>query len=176
MTANNPNNRPPAQAVLKHHIFWGKEKCLNFLVDVSNRTKANSPNCERCKTTLEAKKKIFYVNKKAWLPHLCPVVQKYIQDLPEENGKYKGYKGYSVMELIRLIRNLQNHISENQVPAIDKTTIGAPPDAFFDYWIQKFPFLVAATWIAFQDMKATPGSGLEQYYTGLYKFEFGKSK
>ena len=26
-----PNKRPPAAAVLKHPIFWGKERILNFL-------------------------------------------------------------------------------------------------------------------------------------------------
>jgi len=171
MTANHADNRPPAQAVLNHHIFWDKKKSLNFLVDVSNRTKANSRNCGKCKTALEAKSKIFYGAEKAWLPHLCPVVQKYIKDLPEQFVKYKGY---SLMELIRLIRNLHNHISEKQVPAKVKDAIGVPPDAFFDYWIEKFPFLVAATYIAFQDMKQDPKSGLDQYYTGKFNFEFLK--
>ena len=31
MIESEPNKRPPAAAVLKHPIFWGKERILNFL-------------------------------------------------------------------------------------------------------------------------------------------------
>ena len=31
MIESEPNKRPPAAAVLKHPIFWGKERVLNFL-------------------------------------------------------------------------------------------------------------------------------------------------
>ena len=31
MIASEPNDRPPAGAVLKHPMFWGKERILNFL-------------------------------------------------------------------------------------------------------------------------------------------------
>ena len=37
MIGSEPSLRPTASAVLKHPLFWSKDKCLTFLQDVSDR-------------------------------------------------------------------------------------------------------------------------------------------
>ena len=37
MIGSEPSLRPPASAVLKHPMFWSKDKVLTFLQDVSDR-------------------------------------------------------------------------------------------------------------------------------------------
>ena len=42
MTLVEPSLRPTTTAVLKHPLFWSKDKCLNFLQDVSDRVDRES--------------------------------------------------------------------------------------------------------------------------------------
>ncbi|CAL8068548.1 unnamed protein product [Orchesella dallaii] len=171
MTSNNSARRPPASAILKHHIFWSKEKNLNFLVDISNRTKTPSVRSENCIKSLERRIKLFCGPFPTWFSHLCPVVSKY---LTTKFGIKQ--KDSTIMDLIRLFRNMHNHISEQDVPQDVKNAIGLSPSAFFDYWITRFPFLVSATWIVFQPLKKLQDYGLAHYYPDRYNFEFTSIK
>ncbi|CAL8068549.1 unnamed protein product [Orchesella dallaii] len=170
MTSKTIDKRPPASEILQHHIFWTKEKSLNFLVNISNRTKTPSVRLDNCITSLEARIKLFHDKSDTWLPSLCPVLRNH---LTVKFGKKQ--KASTVMDLIRLIRNMHNHISEEVVPSELKKAMGVSSSDFFDYWITRFPYIVAVTWIAFRPLKKQQDYGLVDYYSE-FNFEFGTFK
>ncbi|CAL8068544.1 unnamed protein product [Orchesella dallaii] len=176
MTSIKKSSRPPASAILQHHIFWSKERCVTFLVHIKNRAKdtessVNSEKLKKCKTSLEMRSKLFHGSFPTWFSHLCPVLSRYLKT-KTKYGKCETQS--SVMDLILLIRNMHAHISDD--PPEVKEAVGVSPSVFFDYWITRFPYIITVTWLAFQTLKKLPEYGLKDYYPEDFDFQFKSFK
>ena len=96
MIAVEPNDRPPAVAVLKHPAFWSKDKVLTFLQDCSDRVDKEE---EDSYVLNEIEKNSIGVTLGDWLNQLDPAVRSDLR-------LHRTYKGRSVRDLLRAIRYL----------------------------------------------------------------------
>eukprot|EP00090_Calanus_glacialis_P028589 TRINITY_DN458_c0_g1_i1.p1 TRINITY_DN458_c0_g1~~TRINITY_DN458_c0_g1_i1.p1 ORF type:complete len:1157 (-),score=196.13 TRINITY_DN458_c0_g1_i1:177-3647(-) len=156
MISFEPNDRPPALALLKHPVFWVKDKILTFLQDVSDRVDKEEDNSfvlntiERCGNL---------VTKGDWQEQLDPAVKNDLR-------KHRTYKGKSVRDLLRAIRNKKHHYRELTDDA--KLLYGKMPGEFSDYWTKRFPRLVTHSYNAMQCVKYE--NNFTKYYHKDYDY------
>jgi len=141
MIAVEPNDRPPAVAVLKHPAFWSKDKVLTFLQDCSDRVDKEE---EDSYVLNEIEKNSIGVTLGDWLNQLDPAVRSDLR-------LHRTYKGRSVRDLLRAIRNKKHHYRELTDEA--KMMYGKMPGEFSDYWTRRFPRLVPHSYLAMQCVK-----------------------
>ena len=79
-----PSLRPPSSAVLKHPLFWSKDKSLNFLQDVSDRVDKEETDSAILATIERNRMEIVRGN---WLEILDEHVH-------EDLRKHRSYKGH----------------------------------------------------------------------------------
>ena len=94
MIAVEPNDRPPAAAVLKHPAFWSKDKVLTFLQDCSDRVDKEE---EDSYVLNMIERESEQVTRGDWLMLLDEAVR---QDL----RLHRTYRRNSVRDLLRAIR------------------------------------------------------------------------
>ena len=141
MITTEPNDRPPAVAVLKHPAFWSKDKTLTFLQDVSDRVDKEEDDSYVLNMI---EKDSLSVTRGDWQSQLDFSVR-------EDLRKHRTYKGRSVRDLLRAIRNKKHHYRELTDEA--KLMYGKMPGEFADYWLTRFPLLVSHSYMAMQCVK-----------------------
>lgn len=95
MIAKDSNERPSADAVLKHPMFWREEKMLSFLQDVSDRIEKLDIYTDPLKS-LERNAK--FIVRDDWKSHLD-------DNIREDLRKHRDYHHISVRDLLRALRN-----------------------------------------------------------------------
>eukprot|EP00092_Neocalanus_flemingeri_P031372 GFUD01034075.1.p1 GENE.GFUD01034075.1~~GFUD01034075.1.p1 ORF type:complete len:1174 (-),score=191.56 GFUD01034075.1:154-3675(-) len=156
MVSFEPNDRPPALALLKHPVFWVKDKILTFLQDVSDRVDKEEDN-SFVLNTIERDGN--HVTKGDWQEQLDPAVR-------DDLRKHRTYKGKSVRDLLRAIRNKKHHYRELTEDA--KQLYGKMPGEFSDYWTKRFPRLVTHSYNAMQCVKYE--NNFTKYYHKDYDY------
>jgi len=136
MIESEPNKRPPAAAVLKHPVFWGKERILNFLQDVSDRLDLDDKDSAVIACIERNRYEIVRDN---WYNLLDP-------EIAEDLRSRRTYNETSVSGLLRALRNKKHHYQELNREI--KTIYGRFPDKFADYWLLKFPKLLIHSWLS----------------------------
>ncbi|RWS26312.1 serine/threonine-protein kinase/endoribonuclease IRE1-like protein [Leptotrombidium deliense] len=141
MISSNPNERPTVESVLKHPLFWSKDKQLQFLQDISDRIEKEAVDADvvRC-----LERGGFDVVKGDWKRHIC-------LELQGDLRKFRSYKGNSVRDLLRALRNKRHHYRE--LPAEVQLSLGSIPDEFLTYFTSRFPRLIVHCYVAFQAFK-----------------------
>lgn len=151
-----PSLRPPSFAVLKHPLFWSKEKSLTFLQEVSDRVDKEDSDSAILASVERNRSEIVKGN---WLEN----VDEHIQ---EDLLKHRTYKGNTVRDLLRALRNKKHHY--NELPDITKMMYGRVPDQYYDYWTQRFPKLLIHSWMAMHCAKNEPN--FVKYFDKNYDF------
>lgn len=95
MLSSDPLERPPARAILKHPIFWPREKILAFFQDVSDRVEKDSTDSAVLQSLERAAHDVV---RGSWRMHLEEVVM-------EDLRRHRTYQGRSVRDLLRALRN-----------------------------------------------------------------------
>lgn len=140
-----PLERPPAEAILCHPLFWSKAKIMSFFQDVSDRVEKDEPATSAALQALEADGA--RVVRGDWRVHISDEVA---QDL----RRYRNYRGLSVRDLLRALRNKKHHYRELSLEA--QRSLGAIPDQFVMYWMDRFPRLLLHSWLAMQILRHEP--------------------
>lgn len=169
----NPNHRPSATALLKHHLFWPKKTVMSFLAELSNIGDQPSAGSQvsKCVDKIENNRLLTLYcepfDSKGWVRFLCPDVQKYVCGI---GCKRKPYKGDLIFDLLRAIRNMHAHYTE--LPANVKAAVGQIHDEFAKYWLRRFPILLDVVWLNMEGLKRD-NFGLSEYYHDEFDFSFG---
>jgi len=156
MIGSEPSLRPPASAVLKHPMFWSKDKVLTFLQDVSDRVDKEDADSALLAALERNRMDIVKGN---WLE----VLDEHVHD---DLRKHRTYKGHSVRDLLRALRNKKHHY--NELPDVTKLMYGRIPDQYCVYWTSRFPQLVTHSWMAMHQIKNEPN--LAKYFDKDYDF------
>ncbi|XP_065558599.1 serine/threonine-protein kinase/endoribonuclease IRE1-like isoform X1 [Artemia franciscana] len=135
------NERPTAKAILKHPMFWPKEKILAFFQDVSDRIEKESLESF---VVVALERGGWEIVKGDWKACLDPVVQSDLR-------RFRTYQGRSVRDLLRALRNKRHHYQESSNET--RQALGKIPDEFCDYWTKRFPRLLMHTWHAMHCIK-----------------------
>ncbi|XP_015749967.1 PREDICTED: serine/threonine-protein kinase/endoribonuclease IRE1-like isoform X3 [Acropora digitifera] len=90
-----PKERPSAREILKHPVFWNREKQLAFFQDVSDRIEKEP---EESELLASLQKDSIPVVRGDWKVHLGA-------ELQEDLRKFRTYKGSHVRDLLRAMRN-----------------------------------------------------------------------
>ncbi|XP_057371090.1 serine/threonine-protein kinase/endoribonuclease IRE1-like [Daphnia carinata] len=156
MLSIDPLERPPARAILKHPIFWAKEKVLAFFQDVSDRVEKDSTESAVLQSLERAAHDVV---RGSWRTHLEDVVM-------EDLRRHRTYQGRSVRDLLRALRNKKNHYRE--VSEEVRRVMGRNPEEYCDYWTSRFPKLLMHSWYAMHCVKNE--HIFSRYYDKQYDF------
>jgi len=132
LLASDPHERPSAKAVLLHLLWWGPERRLAFLVDVSDRMEMEDREGDDTLFRLFESGSAFALNG-SWTDALS-------SGLMENLGRYRKYHANSVRDLLRIIRNKRHHFSE--LPLALQRELGSLPNGFLQYFTSRFPRLL----------------------------------
>ncbi|XP_075034197.1 serine/threonine-protein kinase/endoribonuclease IRE1 [Mixophyes fleayi] len=138
MIDKDPQNRPSAEAVLKHPFFWSLEKQLQFFQDVSDRIEKEALDGLIVKQLEKGGRDVVKLD---WREHITVPLQTDLR-------KFRSYKGRSVRDLLRALRNKKHHYRE--LPPEVQETLGNVPDEFVCYFTSRFPGLLLHTYLAMQ--------------------------
>ncbi|KAK3929300.1 Serine/threonine-protein kinase/endoribonuclease IRE2 [Frankliniella fusca] len=152
-----PLERPPAEAILAHPLFWSKAKIMSFFQDVSDRVEKDDASTSSPLQALETDGA--RVVRGDWRVHICDEVA---QDL----RRYRNYRGLSVRDLLRALRNKKHHYRELSLEA--QKSLGTIPDQFVMYWMDRFPRLLLHSWLSMQIVRHEPV--FRPYYHILHTF------
>lgn len=150
MINDEPHLRPTAKGVINHPLFWGTERILHFLQDVSDRVEKAQPNTEPLRIL---EKNASFIVKGDWHTQLEP-------EITNDLRKFRGYQGGSVRDLLRALRNKKHHYHEldEEIQQI----MGNIPHNFTHYWIKKFPRLLSHSYHALGRCALEPS--FQHYY------------
>jgi len=156
MLAAEPVDRPPCTALLRHPVFWGHEKVLAFLQEVSDRVDKEEEGSVVLAAVERHGREVLGGD---WHDRLEPAVR-------EDLRKHRSYRGRSVRDLLRAIRNKKHHYRELTESA--RALYGAMPGEFATYWGARFPRLLMHTYRAMQCCKNE--NNFEKYYHKDFEF------
>lgn len=137
MIRNDPLERPPAAAVLKHPLFWSSAKKLEFLLKVSDRfeiERRDPPSPLLLKLEAGAKQVILNGD---W-------TTKFDKNFMDNLGKYRKYSGSKLMDLLRALRNKYHHFMD--LPDDLAAEMSPIPAGFYNYFTLRFPDLLLTTY------------------------------
>lgn len=140
-----PLERPPAEAVLSHPLFWSKAKIMSFFQDVSDRVEKDEAATSIALQALESDGA--RVVRGDWRNYISDEVA---QDL----RRYRNYRGISVRDLLRALRNKKHHYRELSEEA--QKSLGSIPEEFVSYWTERFPRLLLHSWLSMQIVRYEP--------------------
>ncbi|XP_058119548.1 serine/threonine-protein kinase/endoribonuclease ire-1 [Anopheles ziemanni] len=143
--------RPSARAVANHPLFWGNERVLAFLQDVSDRVEKLDVSSEPLRSL---EKNARFVVRDDWSRHLDT-------EITTDLRKFRGYQGYSVRDLMRALRNKKHHYHE-LTPSMQRS-LGSIPHEFTHYWLSRFPRLLSHSYHALAECSREPI--FRHYYT-----------
>ncbi|CAG2191335.1 ERN1 [Mytilus edulis] len=113
-----PSKRLCAKAILKHPLFWSRERQMAFFQDVSDRIEKETVDSE---VLICLEEKGLEVVKFDWRKHIS-------EELQNDLRKFRTYKGENIRDLLRAMRNKKHHYRE--LPEDLKRSLGAIPDQF----------------------------------------------
>ncbi len=116
MVQRDPSRRPPTQAVLRHPLFWGRERALAFLQDVSDRVDKEDGDAALVESLERGRAEVVRGNWHEWLD----------EKVQEDLRKHRTYNGRQVRDLLRALRNKKHHY--NELPEDIKAMYGRIPD------------------------------------------------
>ncbi|XP_024029810.1 serine/threonine-protein kinase/endoribonuclease IRE1a [Morus notabilis] len=131
--------RPKANEVLLHPLFWDAEKRLSFLRDTSDRVTKNSDISNALESTADT---IFETE----MMCLLNVVLKWNKKVNDKIIKHistyarEAYKFNSVRDLLRLIGDICKHYQ--QLPDNIQRLVGSCYEEIDDYFTWRFPMLL----------------------------------
>ncbi|XP_076074287.1 serine/threonine-protein kinase/endoribonuclease IRE1-like [Mytilus galloprovincialis] len=131
-----PSKRLCAKAILKHPLFWSRERQMAFFQDVSDRIEKETVDSE---VLICLEEKGLEVVKFDWRKHIS-------EELQNDLRKFRTYKGENIRDLLRAMRNKKHHYRE--LPEDLKRSLGAIPDQFVQYFTSRFPKLLIHTYNA----------------------------
>ncbi|XP_075558137.1 serine/threonine-protein kinase/endoribonuclease IRE1-like isoform X1 [Dermacentor variabilis] len=150
MLHTDPQERPSVSAVVKHPVFWGPKRQLDFFQDVSDRIEKEPPDSA---VVRHLERGGFEVVRGDWRDHITEELQKDLR-------KYRTYKGHSVRDLLRAMRNKKHHYRE--LPQALQSELGTIPEEFVGYFTSRFPLLLPHTYLAMQEWRTE--ATLRPYY------------
>ncbi|CAJ1936937.1 unnamed protein product [Cylindrotheca closterium] len=135
MLQQNPKLRPTAKQICEHPFFWGPQKRLSFLCDVSDRLETDDALETSLDTnsTLAIERGAVEVVGTAWDGRLDDALISNVQ-------KFRSYDASSLRDLLRLIRNKHHHFDE--LPDDFRTSTMSNQDEMLQYFEQRFPSLL----------------------------------
>ncbi len=161
MLDHNPRARPDAVSVLAHPFFWPPAERLEFLCHVSDafEFEPRDPPSEAL-MRLESYGSIIMAE--------APKGD-FLLALPREFrdtlGKQRKYTGTRVLDLLRALRNKKHHYED--IPENVKEKIGSFPQGYLEFWANRFPSLLMATWRCVADVGWDDRERFRRYYQGL---------
>ncbi|CAI9115826.1 OLC1v1016827C1 [Oldenlandia corymbosa var. corymbosa] len=142
LLSHESQDRPTAQEVLLHPLFWGEATRLSFLHETSKKLTSKGPNDP---LVVDIDNTSSLVLSKEWIRELHPVLR---------NNKYwrTGYDFERVKDLVRLIRDKYEHFPEypddikhilgaTPQPQGSQGELEANPEAYYHYFASRFPNL-----------------------------------
>ncbi|KAK4052377.1 bifunctional endoribonuclease/protein kinase ire1 [Microbotryomycetes sp. JL201] len=132
MVANDPRERPTAEAVLLHPFFWNAQKRLLFICDASDRFEIMERD-PPTPTLLTLESQSQNIVGDDWQKALD-------RTLLDNLGKYRKYDGKSVRDLLRVLRNKKHHYQDLPEPV--RRNLGDLPGGFLSYFTTRFPNLL----------------------------------
>ncbi|KAK3753794.1 hypothetical protein QZH41_018451 [Actinostola sp. cb2023] len=134
MLNQNSSERPNTEGILKHPIFWSKERQLAFFQDVSDRIE-KEPDDSLILDALQ--RDSIPVVRGDWKVHIGA-------ELQEDLRRFRTYKGTHVRDLLRAMRNKKHHYRE--LPEHVRRSLGSIPDGYLQYFTNRFPRLLMHTY------------------------------
>ncbi|VVT54045.1 uncharacterized protein SAPINGB_P003879 [Magnusiomyces paraingens] len=136
MISRNPRERPDANMVLQHPLFWSLGKRLDFLLKVSDRFEGESRDPASA-LLVEVERDAARVVGRDWHARLGT-------DFVENLGKYRKYHGDRVSDLLRAMRNKSHHF--NDLPSGLKERMSPYPEGYVRFFLRRFPYLLMAVY------------------------------
>jgi serine/threonine-protein kinase/endoribonuclease IRE1 len=127
MISSDIAQRPTADYIYQHCMFWNAQTKLNFLQDLSDLLEAEG-NGSLLEIELEQ-----YCRAILNQPWDLALGTEFMANL----GKYRKYDSLSIKDLLRVIRNKMHHYHE--LPDDLKKVVGPLPDGFYSFFDKKFP-------------------------------------
>lgn len=154
MLNGNPKERPTAQEVLKHPVFWPVSKKLMFLVKFSDRfeIEIKDPESKFMNMITVTSDKI--IKNKDWST-------KFNKEFMDNLGKYRKYRFDRVIDLLRAFRNKYHHFMD--IPPSLAKDMGPVPDGFYQYFISKFPNLLLEIYL-FVEKHMSTDEMMKEYF------------
>ncbi len=109
-------DRPTTQAVLRHPLFWSRERVLAFLQDVSDRVDKEDADSALVESLERGRSEVVRANWHDWLD----------DSVRDDLRKHRTYNGRQVRDLLRALRNKKHHY--NELPENIKAMYGRIPD------------------------------------------------
>ncbi|KAG2484704.1 hypothetical protein HYH03_016532 [Edaphochlamys debaryana] len=186
--AKDPSRRPSVTAVLGHPLWWGEERRLAFLVDISDRIENEDREPDQSLLeALESHARVALAGPgpapgDAWaeppqastaaspataalLAALAPLPNwgaAVPSELVANLGRYRRYDYTSLRDLLRVVRNKRNHFRE--MPPSLQAMLGPIPGGFLRFFTARFPRLLLAVYVfGLQHLSQEPA--LQQYWT-----------
>ena len=156
MICHDARVRPSTVAVLKHPMFWSRQKVLAFLQDVSDRVDKEGVDSAILLSLERNRHSIVQGN---WQEALDERVR-------DDLRRHRTYNPKAVRDLLRALRNKKHHY--NELEAEVKAVYGRVPDQFSDYWTSRFPRLLVHTYHVMHCVKNEPT--FQHYFDKNYDF------
>lgn len=156
-----PERRPSCQAVLEHPVFWDYDTILIFFQEVSDRVNQSSDDVVVQKLEEDCR----YVIKHDWRAHTD-------KEITQDLKKYRSYEGNSLRDLIRALRNKKHHFRELNVES--QNLLGYNSEDFTNYWLSRFPLLLAHTWLIMQGV--ADEDNFKKFYNTSYRYSLPEFK
>lgn len=132
MISRDPKQRPDANEVLLHPLFWSPERRLDFLLKVSDRFEVEIRDPPSDLLQLLEVDAATVVGSD-WHEKLD---KGFVGNL----GKYRKYHGDRIMDLLRAMRNKSHHF--NDLPPAVRVAMEPYPEGYLTYFTKRFPFLL----------------------------------
>lgn len=141
MISRDPKQRPDANEVLQHPLFWSAERRLDFLLKVSDRFEVEPRDPPSDLLNL-LEEDAFSVVGNDWHTKLD---RGFVDNL----GKYRKYHGDRIMDLLRAMRNKSHHF--NDLPPDVRKAMEPYPKGYLTYFTKRFPFLLMTIYYVVKD-------------------------
>ncbi|KAG5361841.1 Serine/threonine-protein kinase ppk4 [Yarrowia sp. C11] len=141
MISRDPSQRPSAEEVVRHPMFWNHKEQLDFLLEVSDRFEIE-PRDPPSELLMQLERDAPSVVGSNWQEQLDPL-------LLENLGKYRKYHGDRVMDLLRAFRNKYHHFND-MPPELQKLMLPLPR-GYMEYFTSRFPNLLMSIYYVVKD-------------------------
>lgn len=141
MISRDPSQRPSAEEVCRHPMFWNHKEQLDFLLEVSDRFEIE-PRDPPSELLMQLERDAPSVVGQNWQEQLDPL-------LLDNLGKYRKYHGDRVMDLLRAFRNKYHHF--NDMPPELQKLMSPLPKGYMEYFTSRFPNLLMSIYYVVKD-------------------------
>ena len=152
MIVREARERPSARTILEHPTWWDGAKRLAFLVEASDRIEIEAQSDTNGPLVVAIERLAGAVIGdgggggegvvRGWS-------SSFTEALLGDLKRFRKYDTASARDLLRVLRNKRNHYHD-LAPEL-QADFGALPDRFLDYFVGRFPNLLAAVWTVIRD-------------------------